>query len=88
MGTGLDPVDGRYLRARSRSRSCGTVVELYDTRQPENVFDPDGGRWVTICEHGYLANHDLLANAKGFMAEPNAWCEECYHAMLAKEARR
>jgi hypothetical protein len=70
-------VTATYLRKRSRARSSGAVVELFDTAQPENVFDPDGGRWVTICEHGSLVNHRSLTTARDFMSAPECWCEVC-----------
>lgn len=75
-----------YLRQATKARSSGAVVELYDTTQPENVFDPDGGRWVTICEHGSLVNHETLATARSFAAAPEVWCEECQSIIADKEA--
>lgn len=66
-----------YLRVQQRSRITGTLVSIYDSSHPDNVFDPDGGRWVTVCEdHGTLVNHRTLALAKAHL--PHAvWCEEC-----------
>jgi hypothetical protein len=72
-----------YLRQQTTARSSGAVVELYDTSHPHNVFDPDGGRWVTICSHGSLVNHHTLATARSFASAPECWCEECE---AAKEA--
>lgn len=74
-----------YLRQATRARSTGVVVELFDTTQPENVFDPDGGRWVTICEHGSLVNHDTLAHARYFAPAPEAWCEACQAIIAARQ---
>ncbi len=75
-----------YLRQQTTARSSGAVVELYDTDDPLSVFDPDGGRWVTICEHGYLVNHETLATARSFASAPEQWCEECADIVHAKEA--
>ncbi len=67
-----------YIRAERRSRTTGTRVTLYDTAAPENVFDPEGGRWVTYCEvHEMLSNHNNLADALWFLSRPFYWCEEC-----------
>lgn len=66
-----------YLRQSTKARSTGTEVEVYDTRHPDNVFDTEGGRWVTICEHGSLVNHDTLALARWFASAPDVWCEDC-----------
>lgn len=66
-----------YLRQSTKARSTGTEVEVYDTDDPLSVFDPDGGRWVTICEHGSLVNHPTLATARSFASAPEVWCEEC-----------
>ena len=66
-----------YLRQTTKARSTGTEVEVYDTDDPLSVFDPEGGRWVTICEHGSLVNHETLATARSFASAPEVWCEEC-----------
>lgn len=66
-----------YLRSSHRSRVTGTPMEVYDTSHPDNVFDPDGGRWVTYCvEHGTICNHETLALAR-WHAPSGDWCEEC-----------
>jgi hypothetical protein len=75
-----------YLRQTTKARSSGAVVELYDTDDPLSVFDPEGGRWVTICEHGSLVNHPTLALARSFASAPEMWCEECTAARDTKEA--
>lgn len=66
-----------YMRERRTARATGTGVALYDTSHPSNVFDPSGGRWVTICEHGRLCNHRTLTLARHHMAAPDGWCDEC-----------
>lgn len=67
----------RYLRQRHTARITGTVVELYDAEHPDSVFDKTGGRWVTICEHGCLVNHDTLSLARCHASDPGQWCDEC-----------
>lgn len=74
----------RYLRQSTTARSSGAVVELYDTEDPLSVFDPEGGRWVTICSHGLLVNHETLATARLFASAPETWCEECAEAAEAR----
>ena len=76
--------DDRYLRQSTTARSSGAVVELYDTEDPLSVFDPEGGRWVTICSHGLLVNHETLATARLFASAPETWCEECAEAAEAR----
>jgi hypothetical protein len=76
----------RALRQRTTARSTGTAVEIYDTTHPENVFDPDGGRWVTICQHGSLVNHPTLATARSFASAPEVWCEACHERTQPKGA--
>jgi hypothetical protein len=75
----------RYLRQHRTARSSGVAVELYDTAQPENVFDPGGGRWVTICEHGSLVNHEHLDTARSFASAPEVWCDECTKAAAERD---
>ena len=75
-----------YHRQSTKARSSGAVVDIYDTSHPHNVFDPEGGRWVTICEHGSLVNHETLATARYFAPSPESWCEECADIVHAKEA--
>lgn len=66
-----------YVRQSRRSRSTGTRVTLYDTNHQENIFDPAGGRWVTVCEdHGAICNHQTLQLALDHMPYVQ-WCEEC-----------
>lgn len=68
---------GRYVRQRRRSQHTGATVTLYDTQAPENIFDPAGGRWVTVCEdHGAICNHETLALARAH-APHCEWCEPC-----------
>ncbi len=74
-----------YLRQTTTARSSGAVVELYDTEDPLSVFDPEGGRWVTICSHGSLVNHPTLALARSFASAPETWCGECADAVEVKE---
>lgn len=60
-----------------RARSTGTVVGLYDTTKTSQ-FDPDGGRWATLCEdHSSIVNHETRKTAERFMSAPEEWCEEC-----------
>ena len=73
-----------YLRQQTTARSSGAVVELYDTSHPHNTFDAVGGRWVTICSHGLLVNHETLATARLFASAPETWCEECAEAAEAR----
>jgi hypothetical protein len=77
---------GAYLRERRKNRTTGTYVELYDTEHELNVFDPDGGRWVTFCdEHATLCNHLELATARSFLAAPWEWCEDCRDDLKRRE---
>jgi hypothetical protein len=67
----------RYIRQQRRNRATGTVVTVYDTAHPDAYLDPDGGRWVTLCEdHGNLVNHDTLALARSHAVWPD-WCGDC-----------
>jgi hypothetical protein len=68
---------GSYVRQSAKRHATGTVVTIYDTNHPRNVFDPAGGRWVTVCEdHGSICNHETLALAKAH-APYAEWCEPC-----------
>lgn len=61
---------------RSRSRRTGTTVVLFDTTKTDE-FDPEGGRWVTICEeHSTVCNHETRKLAEYHMPVVD-WCEEC-----------
>lgn len=64
-----------YIRRTTSTRDGDVVV--YDAEHPESVFDTAGGRWVTVCPHGLLANHPTLALAKDFADDPGVWCETC-----------
>lgn len=67
-----------FIRQQRRARSTGHLVTLFDTAAPENVFDSNGGRWVTVCEtHHTLCNHEKLRLAQSFAATPEQWCEDC-----------
>lgn len=66
-----------YIRYERRSRLTGTLVRVYDTQHPENVFDPEGGRYVASCEeHGTLCNFRSLTAARAH-APVVDWCEAC-----------
>ncbi len=66
-----------YIRESRKRHATGTVVTLYDTNHPDNIFDPAGGRWVVVCEdHGAICNFDTIAMAR-FHAPCVEWCEEC-----------
>lgn len=68
---------GSYVRQDRIARRTGTRVCLFDTRSPENIFDPAGGRWVTVCmDHGAICNHETLYAARAHSTEVD-WCEEC-----------
>lgn len=71
---------------RRRARSSGTTVEIIDTDE-ETTFDSAGGRWVTICEHGYLCNHQTRVLAGSFAAAPEEWCELCDRAANQRSGR-
>lgn len=61
---------------RARSRKTGTVVVVVDTRAAP-WLDPEGGRWVTLCdEHNTVCNHDTRALAMAH-APTVDWCEDC-----------
>lgn len=69
----------------SRARSSGTVVGLYDTTKTTQ-FDPDGGRWATVCEdHSTIVNHETRRLAESFMACPEEWCQDCTEIVAAKD---
>lgn len=70
---------GNYVRQDRVSRLTGTRVTIYDTQHPDNIFDPAGGRWVTVCEdHHTLCNHATLAQARGHATVVD-WCEPCMY---------
>lgn len=74
-----------YVRETRTARSTGVTMMLYDTSAPENVFDTDGGRWVTYCtEHHALCNHDTLELARRFMSAPEEFCEGCTTILRSK----
>lgn len=69
---------GNLIRKRARAQSTGYIVTLYDTSHPDSVFDPNGGRWVTVCEeHHTVCNHTSIETALRFTATPELWCEAC-----------
>lgn len=79
-----DPDEGKYLIGKSRSRSCGSIVELYDAEHPESAFDAAGGRYVTVCvTHSTVANYEKKSKAWQFFPHPNNWCEPCQAAVDA-----
>lgn len=59
-----------------KNRRTGTKIGLYHGLQSGIDSDPECP-WATVCEdHGFLVNHQSLANAKIAMTVPD-WCEEC-----------
>lgn len=61
---------------RAVSRSTGTLVIVLDA-QRATWLDPDGGRWITMCnEHNTLCNHTTRKLAMHH-APVVDWCEEC-----------
>lgn len=61
---------------RARSRRTGTVVIVLDARIA-TWLDPDGGRWITMCdEHGTVCNHVTRKLAME-QAPTVDWCEDC-----------
>lgn len=67
---------GAYLRQRQQCRS-GVTVELFDASHPDSEYDTEGGRWVTVCEHGSFAHHANLKDGRRGAAHPNEWCDTC-----------
>lgn len=70
---------------RAKARSTGTVVEVWLTE--EYGLDPeDGGKYVTVCEHGNTVQHDTREQALGWSAHPEQWCETgCRYALDQKK---
>lgn len=65
-------------RVRRTNRRTGTVVSLFDTNNDDGQLDPDGGRWVTVCnDHGTVCNHETRKLAEWFLSYPDEWCDEC-----------
>jgi hypothetical protein len=55
-------------RATGTMLTCGTADDL--------DCDPDGGKWVTICEkHGTLINSSTLAIARATWSTD--FCDDC-----------
>ena len=79
---------GDYVIEERRVRLTGTVVAIYDTAHPDNVFDPDGGRYVVVCEdHGTLCNFESLRLARQHVPAVD-WCEACMQALHGPQAFR
>ena len=71
---------GQPVRARSRARSTGTVIEIVDADHPDAPIGRGAGdgRWVTLCDlHQESCHHDTLTLARRFAATPQEWCEKC-----------
>lgn len=67
----------------SRSRLTGSEVGLYEA-EPAG-YDPEGGRWVTVCHtHGTICNHETLVVAR-YHLPMCEWCEDCMELLEAKE---
>ena len=62
---------------RSRSRETGGIVFLIDARVPGDYQENEGGRWVTLCEHGNFVQHETRKLATSFMPVPTEWCDTC-----------
>jgi bifunctional non-homologous end joining protein LigD len=75
----------RYVRQRRRSRALGVEVTVYDAAHPDSVFSADdGGRWITMCEHGLFVQHDTLKLARHHAPAPDGWCGTCQEIAEAK----
>lgn len=60
---------------RTLNREYDVWVSIYDATR--SYFDPEGGRYVTVCDkHGSICNHETLYDAKRH-APGLEWCEEC-----------
>lgn len=71
---------GAYVRQARHSRATGAVIEVLDLASPaaEYVTSEAGGRWMTACQtHGFNVQHETLALARSWAAEPSTWCEGC-----------
>ena len=54
------------------------MITIGDAEQ--DGWDPDGGRWYTLCEdHAQIINHDTLALAREWATTPTMWCATCQH---------
>ncbi len=63
------------------ARRTGTPVTVGTA--DELGLDPDGGRWVTVCEpHGSIVNHLTLEVARSHASQPDEWCWLCQAARL------
>lgn len=68
-----------------RSRATGHLVTLYHSVQSGIEMDPETP-WTLVCEeHSSCVCHSSLREARGWMAEPDQWCEPCREE-LAKRA--
>lgn len=67
-----------YVTER-RNKITGDFTVVVDATVEPVWLDPDGGRWVTMCNaHGTLCNHTSLRLARAFMvAGSHNWCEPC-----------
>lgn len=61
-------------------------VTIYDAH--EQQLDPDGGRWVTVCQtHSTLVNHTSQRAARATMKSGSIeFCDDCRDAELGGEA--
>jgi len=78
VGTGLP------LRHRSKSRTTGRIVEVYDTHHTETTIYPEqagGHRWAMRCEHGTIIGRRTLDLAIEDVSDPRLWCTRCVETM-------
>ena len=67
-----------YTKVRYSTKKGDRTVRVFDTRAADNIFDPDGGRWVVFCEdHATLVNTDTRAIARQVMSQPTQFCSCC-----------
>lgn len=60
------------------TRAAGVTRYVVIVEAEPAGLDPDGGRWVTVCDaHSNLVNHDTRRLARDHATYPEGWCEEC-----------
>jgi hypothetical protein len=69
-----DPARFYYVDARRAL----VLASVTDNRNPDSIFDPDGGRWTIYCEqHGGLVNVATLADAQFLARHTEGFCDVC-----------
>jgi hypothetical protein len=60
-----------------KSRLRKVTVELHDERSGADMFDPDGGPWITYCrQHDTICNFTTRRSAEYHLPVVD-WCECC-----------